>query len=84
MILRKFIKDTFKGISLGLDYPYRAIKIRKQFVIYRMSDGKITEKIPYNKIDAINEDNMIKRLYEINNLEKKADKNIIKEIDSEN
>jgi len=78
------MKDTSKGISIGLNYPYRAIKIGKQFVIYRMSDGKIIEKISYNKVDMLNEDNMIKRLYEINNLEKKVDKEIIGEIDSEN
>jgi len=84
MIFRIYVKDKFKGISIGLDYQYRATKIRKQFVIYRMSDGKIIEKIPYEKIDVINEDNMIKRLYEINNLEKKVDKDIIGEIDSEN
>lgn len=84
MIFRKHIKDTSKGISIGLNYSYRAIKIGKQFVIYRMSDGRMVEKMPYEKVDAINEDNMIKRLYEINNLEKKVDKEIIKEMDSEN
>lgn len=84
MILRRYVKDKFKGISIGLDYLYRAIKLGKRFVIYRMGDGRITEKISYNKVDAINEDNMLKRLYEINNLERKVNKNIIKETDSEN
>ena len=84
MILRRYVKDKFKGISIGLDYPYRAIKIRKRFVIYKMSDGKIVEKMPYNKIGSVNEDNTIKRLYEINNIERKLDKGTIKEIDSEN
>lgn len=84
MIFRRYVKDKYKGISIGWDYPYRATQIGKQFVIYQMSDGKIVEKIPYNPINIINEDNMMKRLYAINNLERKIDKDILIETDNEN
>jgi len=84
MIIRRYIKDKYEGISVGLDCSYRAMKLGKQFVIYRMSDGKIVEKILYEKIDIINEDNAMKRLYEINNLEREVNREIIQEIDKEN
>jgi hypothetical protein len=85
MIIKKHVKekDRLKGISLGLEYSYRAIQIGKQFVIYQMSNGKIVERVPYSPINIINEDNAMKRLYEINNLEKAVDKETIRTIDSE-
>jgi hypothetical protein len=48
-----------------------------------MSNGKIVERVPYSPINIINEDNAMKRLYEINNLEKAVDKETIRTIDSE-
>jgi len=84
MIFKRYVKNPVMGISIGLEYPYRAKKIGKRYVIYRMSDGKIIEKLHYNKINSINESNAIKRLYKINNLEMKVSENIKSELDSEN
>jgi len=69
-----YIENKEEGISVGKRCPYRAKKIEEQFVIYRMDDGKIIEKLPYEEVECINEENAINRLYELNDLEKKIDK----------
>ena len=70
----KYVKNKEEGISVGKECQYRAKKIEELFVIYRMDDGKIIEKLPYEDVDCINEENAINRLYELNGLEKEVDK----------
>ena len=77
---RKYIKNKIKGISLGLEFPYRLAERKTKFLLYRMSDGKIIKKFP-NK-EYSDRGKAIERLYEINKLEKSLSEEVKMEIDA--
>lgn len=79
----KYVLDRWAGISLGLEYKFRLLRIKESenYVIFDYTTGKIVEQIPRKETKFLTERCAMKRLYEINNLEEGLSKEVLEAID---
>jgi hypothetical protein len=79
----EFVPDRWKGISLGLGYKFRLLQIKepKGYLIFDYTTGKIVEHIPPKETEFFTEQFAMKRLYEINELNKNPSREVLEAID---
>jgi uncharacterized FlaG/YvyC family protein len=79
----EYVSDRRAGISLGLEYKYRLLKLegKKDYVIFDYTTGKVIEHIPPKETDFFTEQFAMERLHKMNDLERVLSKEVLESID---